>query len=139
MMIGDRKAEGGFFEAIVAMMIVTVAVTALFGHLVNWNQNMQSPNDLISPFLDLEVRLTEDGLMPEGAEALMQTILDRDDVIAIALEMGLATQDGIIVWRCILGEPGLGDVVCTRASILIDFPGGVRMPASYLLTVWHVN
>lgn len=121
------------------MMIVTVAVTALFGHLVSWNQSLDHPEDYLPAFLELEIRFTDDGLSPEGAESLMNNILEKDEVTAVALELSLASQDGVIVWRCVIGEPGIGDVHSSRASQLIDCPGGERLPASYLLTVWHVD
>lgn len=136
-MKADRRGEGGFFEAMVAMMIISVALTALFGHMALWQVGAQSSEDVIAPFLEIKPRLEDGSLELPGAIALMEELLSEPGVQAVALEIELTGMEGENSWRLLLGETGDAAPSSWRATSLLEASGGRTLPASYLLTVWH--
>ncbi|MGE4275485.1 MAG: hypothetical protein AB7E27_05425 [Candidatus Methanomethylophilaceae archaeon] len=138
-MIGDSKAEGGFFEAMVAVMVITIAVTALFGHLLLWQTVEPTQCGYLSSIQGLELKTTPNGLKLNGLEQEMESILGRDDVLAVGFEAGVVTEEGPQRLVRLLGDPGQGSPCSERTTFLLDAPGERRLPAYYTLTVWHVN
>ncbi len=136
-MKADRRGEGGFFEAMVAMMIISVVLTALFGHMALWQAEGQSSEDVISPFLEIKPRWEDGSLELPGAMALMEGLLNEPGVRAIALEIELTGMEVENSWRLLLGETGDSTPRSWRATSLIETSGGMMLPMTYLLTVWH--
>lgn len=137
MMIEDRRAEGGFFEAIVAFMIVTVVITALFANLLYWQRTTDADlEDYLPRIMALSVTVKENTLTVEGLHELLEALLAEGSLQTIGIEIGLVEENGSKVLRTIVGDP-LDSSPSTFCDYAIrDCGGERRLPLYYILTLW---
>lgn len=136
-MIGDKRAEGGFFEAIVAFMIVTIVITALFSNLLYWQRTTDdSQIDHLSRIMSLHVKLQDNVLVVEGLQELLESIKSENSLQSIGIEIGLVREHDSIILKTISGDPLDSSPFTTCDYIIQDFEGERRLPLYYVLTRW---
>jgi len=137
-MIPDKKAEGGFFEAIVAFMIVTTVITALFANLLYWQGTADDFNDdYLTQVMGLTVKFHEGSMIVEGLEELLEQIVSQNSVQAVGIEIVLVSEDGRINMKMLNGEPLDSNPYTLRDYAIHDFGSERRLPLYYILTLWY--
>ena len=136
-MIGDKRAEGGFFEAMVAFMIVTVVITALFANLMYWQGDLDADFEEYLPrIMNLSVTVQGNTLTVEGLHELLESLISENSLQNIGIEIGLVREDGTIFLRTITGDPLDSSPFTLRGYAVHDCGGERRLPLYYILTLW---
>ena len=127
-----KNAEGGFMEAIAAMMIVTVALSMFLGVIATAGSQEQSIPEIRTDYLDkLSV---SDGAVVGDVSYDMEMQMDFAGFSCIRLRAHVA--GGGEVYERTAGTPSEGDVLCETGSILLKDDKGRSVPVVYEVAVW---
>ena len=134
-MIRDRKGEGGFMEAITALMVVSVALTAFMGLLAY--SEIGDKNDRITldtEFIeDMELR---DGRLCGETHQQLERFVDSNGLNGARLNVSVA---GPLSNASLTDNAGIedGDNIATiNGSFPLDSDDGRRFVASYEVVYW---
>jgi hypothetical protein len=127
-----KNAEGGFMEAIAAMMVVTVALSMFLGVIATAGSQEQSIPEIRTDYLDkLSV---SDGAVVGDVSYDMEMQMDFAGFSCIRLRAHVA--GGGEVYERTAGTPSEGDVLCETGSILLKDDKGRSVPVVYEVAVW---
>ena len=134
-MIRDRRGEGGFMEALIALMMVTIALTAFFGMLAY--SEIGGSDDTIS----LDTGFIEDLRMVDGeivgnTEKQLDRFIEKNGLNGTRLTVKVAgtLSDAVMIRTSGYEE---GDNVGTMTGTFpIDSDDGRVFAASYEVVYW---
>jgi len=127
-----KNAEGGFMEAVAAMMVVTVALSVFLGALAVAGSQEQAVPDICTDYLkNLSV---SDGAVVGEVTYEMEAQKDFAGLSCIRLRAHVA--GGSEVYERTAGSPTEGDVLCETGSILLRDDRGRSVPVVYEVAVW---
>ncbi|NLN71791.1 MAG: hypothetical protein GX137_03250 [Thermoplasmatales archaeon] len=127
-----RNAEGGFMEAVAAMMVVTVALSMFLGVLANADLREQRMPDIRTDYI--EGLSVSDGIVVGDVSAEMEVQKDFAGFSCIRLRAHVAGETE--VYERTAGAPTEGDVLCATGSMLLLDDMGRRVPVIYEVAVW---
>jgi len=127
-----KNAEGGFMEAVAAMMVVTVALSLFLGVLGNADLSEQRTPDIRTDYIGM--LSVSDGIVVGDVSAEMEIQKDFAGFSCIRLRAHVAGETH--VYELTAGTPTDGDVLCETGSMLLKDDMGRRVPVIYEVAVW---
>lgn len=127
-----KNAEGGFMEAVAAMMVVTVALSMFLSVVATTGSQENGVPEIRTDYLDdLSV---SDGAVVGDVSHDMEVQKDFAGFSCIRLRAHVA--GGTEVYEITAGTPTEGDVLCETGIILLKDDKGRSVPVVYEVAVW---
>jgi hypothetical protein len=134
-MIKDKKGEGGFLEALAALMVVTVALTAFLGMLsYSGLGRSDSPIDVDTSFIDnLEIR---DGEITGETVSHLERFVDRNSLNGARLTVSVAGNICDSSRTDSVGDTDGNNAECVSGTFSIKGEAGCIYAAKYEVVFW---
>ena len=133
-MIKDRKGVGGFMEAMVAMMIVLIAVTAFIGLFAYHQLPENSGVSIDTSYLEFSI---EDGTITGDITEEMQETRIKYDLKGIRVDIKPVGNLFKCTKRFTCGSTDSENIISEKGTLRLSGNDGSSVLATYEVVYWH--
>ena len=134
-MIRDKKGEGGFLEALTALMVVTVALTSFLG-MLSYSElgNAERSTELDTSFIDaLKI---EEGRIVGETQYHLERFAEKNGLNGVRLDVSVAGNACGAYRSDSIGTEEGNNVSSIFGTFSIDTDGGGTYAATYEVVYW---
>ena len=131
----NNKAEGGFMEAMAAVMIITVTLTAFIGLLTYTSISDTGETIEIETSYLNKLSIKNEKIVGDIQNDLQEQVdINEYEFIRLTVKIiGLVSDDIFIIYA---GEKMTNNVASETGTIILQSDDGRRLAASYEMVVW---
>lgn len=131
----NKKGEGGFMEAMAAVMVVTIALTSFMG-LLAYSELPTTEKSVEIDTTFLNSLKIDDGVIVGDIHDELQYIADTNGIETITVNVKIVGNIALSTFTDTYGENRTTDVVSRTGTIYLDADDGRTFIASYEVICW---